>query len=72
MTQLCLISTRESNILGLLITNQPEQVLLILGMKTDHIITDYITDSCRIIIEAKCITSITKTATMNTNTYFKM
>ena len=48
MTQLCLIPTRESNILDLLITNQPEQVSILdicdpteLGMKTDHKVTRF-------------------------------
>ncbi len=43
MSQLCLLPTRESNILDLLITNQPEQVSFIgvcdpseLGMSSDH------------------------------------
>ena len=43
MSQLCLIPTRESNILDLLITNQPEQISILdicnptkLGMRTDH------------------------------------
>ena len=43
MTQLCLTPTRESNILDLLITNQPEQIssldicdLTEIGMTTDH------------------------------------
>ncbi len=48
MAQLCLIPTRESNILDLLITNQPEQVSILdicdpteLGMKTDHKVTRF-------------------------------
>ena len=43
MSQLCLLPTRESNILDLLITNQPEQVSFMgvcdpseLGMSSDH------------------------------------
>ena len=48
MSQLCLTPTRESNILDLLITNQPEQVSFIdicsptdLGMSSDHKIIQF-------------------------------
>jgi hypothetical protein len=48
MSQLCLIPTRESNILDLIITNQPEQISILdicdpteLGMKTGHKVTRF-------------------------------
>ena len=48
MSQLCLIPTRESNILDLIITNQAEQISILdicnpteLGMKTDHKVTRF-------------------------------
>ena len=48
MSQLCLVPTRESNILDLIITNQPEMVTLTeicsptdLGMSSDHNIIQF-------------------------------